>query len=105
MAARHLERRADAADRDEAELPHGGGVARARDVDGAEPLERRPARLPVAERQQRMDGAAGAVLLDRPLVRGDRLLGGGQQLAGRARSGRSGRRRGTAAASAARRRG
>ena len=55
-------------------------VPRARDVDGAEPLQRRPARLPVAERQQRMDGPAGAVLLDGARVRRDCVLRGAQQL-------------------------
>ena len=78
--AGHLERGADPADRDEAELPHRGRVPRARDVDGAEPLERRPAGLPVAERQQRVDGAAGSVLLHCSRVRGDGVLRGGQQL-------------------------
>ena len=58
LAEHHLACRADAADRDEAELARRGAVARARDVDVAEPLERRPARLPIAEREKRMDGAA-----------------------------------------------
>ena len=60
--------------------PIRGGVSCARDVDGPQPLQRRPAGLPVAERQQRVDGAARAVLLDRARVRGDRVLRGAQQL-------------------------
>src|SRR5690348_14282396 len=58
VAAGHLKGRADAADGDEAELAHRGRVPRARDVDGAESLERGAARLPVAEREQRVDGPA-----------------------------------------------
>src|SRR5262245_2959920 len=81
LAARHLKCRSDPADRDEAQLPHRRGIPRARDVHGAEPLERGPARLPVAERQQRMDGVPCAVLLDRARVRGDGLLRGCEQLA------------------------
>src|SRR5437763_7852083 len=57
LAARDLQRGADAPDRDEAEVAGRGGVSRARDVDRAESLERRAARVPVSERQQRMDGA------------------------------------------------
>ena len=80
MAPDHLERGADPADGDEAELPHRCGVPRARNVDRAEPLERGPAGLPVAERQQRVHGSAGAVLLDGTRVRNDRALRGRQQL-------------------------
>ena len=88
VAARHLERGADAC-RSGRSRAAGPRRHRARPRrDGAEPLERGPARLPVAERQQRVDGAARAVLLDRARVRGDRALRGGEQ-PGRARSGRA----------------
>ena len=80
LPAGHLECGADAADRDEAKLPYRGGVARSGDVDGAEPLERGAARLPVAKREQRVHGAAGAILLDRTRVRDDRVFGGCEQI-------------------------
>src|SRR5207244_602584 len=54
----------------EAELARGGRVGAAADEHGAGPVERRLARVPVPERQQRMDGAAGPVALDRPRVGG-----------------------------------
>jgi exodeoxyribonuclease VII large subunit len=47
---------------------------------GSEPLERGPASLPVAEREQRVDRAAGAVLLDRTRVPGDCVLGSREQI-------------------------
>src|SRR5580765_8949618 len=57
-----------------------GAVARARDIDISETLERRPARLPVAERKERVDGAARAILLDRLRIGGGRALCFGQEL-------------------------
>src|SRR5205814_2944616 len=80
LASRELDRGADAVHWDEAQLAHGRRVARTRDEDAAEPAERRLARVPVAERQERVDGAAGAVVLDRAAIGGSRTLGVGEQL-------------------------
>ena len=60
---------------DEAELAHRGVVAGARDEDGAEAGERGLARVPVAEGEQRVHGAAAAVLGERARVDRGGVLG------------------------------
>src|SRR4051812_8809263 len=70
LAARHLEGGADAVHRDETELPDGRRIGGAGDEHPAQAAECRLARVPVPERQQRMDGATGAVVRDRTRVGG-----------------------------------
>ena len=65
-ATRHLERGRDPVRRDEAQLAGRARVPAAGDEDGAEPVERRAAGVPVGEGQPRVAGAADAVGLDRP---------------------------------------
>ena len=66
--------------RHEPELADGGGVSRARDEDGAEPLERGLAGVPVAERKERMHRSPSAVALERAFVGGRHPLGLGELL-------------------------
>src|SRR6476620_10287518 len=75
LAARHLEGGADAVHRHEAELPDGRRVGGPGDEDTAEAAESRLAGIPVPERQQRMHGAAGAVVRNCARVRGGCTLG------------------------------
>ena len=71
-AVRHLERARDPVRRHEAERPRRLVVAAAGDDDGAEPVERRRAAVPVGVRQERMAGAPGAVGVERARVGGRR---------------------------------
>src|SRR5579862_784627 len=80
LAEHHLARGADASGRDEAEVAGCRSVAGAGDVDIAETLERRPARVPVAEREEWVDGAARAVVLDSFRVGGGHTLRVGEEL-------------------------
>src|SRR5581483_4530559 len=64
--------------RDEAELTGGGGIAAAGDDDRTDTLERGPAGVPVAVRQQRMAAPAAAVLVERARVGAGRPLGLGE---------------------------
>jgi hypothetical protein len=66
--ARHRQRRSDAVRRDEAQLSGGAVIARPGDDHMAKPAECRPATVPVHEGQQRMDGAPGAVGLERARI-------------------------------------
>ena len=60
---------------DESERPRGLVVAAAGDDDRAEPVEGRPAALPVGVGEERVTGAAGAVSGERAVVLRGHLLG------------------------------
>src|SRR5690348_2141075 len=80
LPAGEVERGVDAVHGHEAELADGRRVPGACDEHRAEAAERRLARVPVAEGEERVHGPAGAVVADRARVGGRRTLGVRDQL-------------------------
>ena len=86
--AGHRQRGPDAVCRDEAELPGRAVIAAAGDDHMAEPSKCGLAAVPVNEGQQWMDGASGAIGLERARVRGGGTFGFGERGVVRARGAR-----------------
>ena len=79
QAACHLQRRRDAVGGHEPKLTRRRRVAAARDEHRSEPVERRPARIPVGEGQHGVAGAPAAIVVDRARVGDGRALGLGKR--------------------------